>query len=493
MPSLELADPSLFIETALIGGTLCPSTSGKTLEVDDPATGSVIGTIPSCDRSETRAAIDAAAAAFEAWRFRTANDRAAILERWHDLVIANSHDLARIITAEQGKPLKEAEGEIHYAASFIRWFAAEGRRISGRSVPAPQTDRRVLVMKEPIGVSAAITPWNFPAAMITRKCAPALAAGCPVVVKPSELTPYSALALARLAERAGFPAGVLNIVTGWPEAIGAELTSNATVRMLSFTGSTRVGALLMRKSADTIKRLSLELGGNAPLIVFDDADIDLAVAGAMARKFRNDGQTCVCANRILVQEKVYDAFAARLGRAVENLTVGLGRLAGSTIGPLINMQAVTKVRAHMDDALAHGAVVSAMATVSPDLDARRFFTPVVLTGATASMRMAREETFGPTAPLFRFRHEADGIAMANATPFGLVSYFYTENHHRAWPVAERLEAGLVALNTGSVAMEVSPFGGTKQSGLGREGGQEGIEEYLELKTFHIGGLKFSER
>ncbi|TAK99150.1 MAG: NAD-dependent succinate-semialdehyde dehydrogenase [Rhodospirillaceae bacterium] len=489
---LELADPSLLIESAFIGGKWCSAAGNETLDVEDPATGAVIGTVPNCNGLDARAAIDAAAAAFGAWRRRTADDRATILERWHSLVMENASDLARIMTAEQGKPLKEAEGEIFYAASFVKWFAAEGRRISGHSAPTPHVDRRILVMKEPIGVSAAITPWNFPAAMITRKCAPALAAGCTVVVKPSELTPYSALALARLAERAGLPPGVLNIVTGLPEAIGAELTSNATVRMLSFTGSTRVGAMLMRQSADTIKRLSLELGGNAPLIVFDDADLDLAVAGAMASKFRNAGQTCVCANRILVQDKVYDAFAARFGRAVEELKVGIGGMAGSTIGPLINTQAVTKVREHLDDALAQGAVVSAVAAASAGLDARRFVTPVVLSGATMDMRVAREETFGPIAPLFRFRDEAEGIAMANATPFGLAAYFYTENIHRAWRVAERLEVGMVALNTGSIAMEMAPFGGIKQSGLGREGGHEGIEEYLELKTFHIGGLKLSE-
>jgi succinate-semialdehyde dehydrogenase/glutarate-semialdehyde dehydrogenase len=343
------------------------------------------------------------------------------------------------------------------------------------------------VTKEPIGVSAAITPWNFPAAMITRKCAPALAAGCPVVVKPSELTPFTALALVKLAERAGFPAGVINIVTGLPQAIGGELTANPIVRKLSFTGSTRVGALLMRQSADTIKRLSLELGGNAPFIVFDDADLDARGRGAMASKFRNAGQTCVCANRILVQDGVYDAFAARLAKAVTALHVGPGSAAGVTTGPLINAAAVEKVHAHLDDALALGA--TAYASAESTMDPGRFVAPVVLTGATARMRLASEETFGPVAPLFRFRYEQEGIELANDTPFGLASYFYTEDLHRAFRVAEQLEAGMVALNTGSIAMEMAPFGGIKQSGLGREGGREGIEEYLEPKAFHIGGLK----
>ncbi|MDB5445361.1 MAG: succinate-semialdehyde dehydrogenase/glutarate-semialdehyde dehydrogenase, partial [Phenylobacterium sp.] len=417
-------------------------------------------------------------------------ERSAVLERWHALVLENVSDLAAIMTAEQGKPLAEAEGEIRYAASFIKWFAEEAKRVNGYTVPAPSSDRRIVVLKEPVGVAAAITPWNFPAAMITRKCAPALAVGCTVIVKPSELTPFSALALARLAERAGVPPGVLNVVTGRPEAIGAELTSNPTVRKLSFTGSTRIGALLMRQCADTIKRLSLELGGNAPLIVFDDADLDLAAEAAMASKFRNAGQTCVCANRILVQAGVYDAFAGKLARAVGELKVGPGRAPGSTIGPLINAAAVAKAREHVADALGRGA--TSIIEVATEADPARFVAPVVLSGATSAMRVAEEETFGPVAPLFRFTHEAEAIELANATPFGLASYFYTENLHRAWRVAERLEAGMVALNTGSIAMEVAPFGGVKQSGLGREGGHEGLEEYLETKAFHFGGLKSSE-
>jgi succinate-semialdehyde dehydrogenase/glutarate-semialdehyde dehydrogenase len=490
MIGLNLRDPALFVERAYIDGDWRSAQGSAVLKIENPATGEVIGTIPDCGQKETRDAIAAAAAAFSAWRFRPAKERAALLERWHALVGENAADLALIMTAEQGKPLKEAEGEVHYAASFIKWFAEEGRRVGGQSVPAPQSDRRILVMKEPIGVSAAITPWNFPAAMITRKCAPALAAGCTIVVKPSELTPYSALALACLAERAGFPTGVLNVVTGMPTAIGAELTSNPTVRKLSFTGSTKVGALLMRQCADSIKRLSLELGGNAPLIVFDDADLDVAVAGAMASKFRNAGQTCICANRILVQDEVYDAFAARLCRAVEALKVGDGRAPGTTIGPLINSQAVNKVREHIDDALTRGAI--ALTQRSSGLDPTRFVDPIILTGASRAMRLAQEETFGPVAPLFRFRDEAEAIEIANGTPYGLASYFYTENIHRAWRVAERLETGIVALNTGTFSVEMAPFGGVKQSGLGREGGQVGIEEYLEMKTLHIGGLKLAD-
>ena len=485
--TLTLKNPSLLIERAFIGGQWVEATSGATLPVDNPATGAIIGTVPDCGEADTQAAIAAAQAAWPAWRAKTANDRAALLERWHALVLENLTDLGRIMTAEQGKPIAEAEGEIRYAASFIKWFAEEARRIDGGIVPAPEANRRILVMKEPVGVSAAITPWNFPAAMITRKCAPALAAGCPVVVKPSELTPYSALALAKLAEEAGFPAGVFNIVTGMPTAIGGALTASPVVRKLSFTGSTRVGALLMQQSAATIKRLSLELGGNAPLIVFDDADLDLAVASAMVSKFRNAGQTCVCANRILVQDGVYDAFAEKLAKAVSALNVAPGDQPGSTIGPLINKAAVDKVKAHVDDALSHGATLFAQAPEGTS--GERFATPVVLTGATRDMLLANEETFGPVAPLFRFTHEEEGIALANDTSFGLASYFYTENLHRAFRVAERLEAGMVSLNSGSIAMEVAPFGGVKMSGLGREGAHAGIEEYLETKAFHIAGLK----
>ncbi|MDO7836772.1 NAD-dependent succinate-semialdehyde dehydrogenase [Sphingobium sp. HBC34] len=485
--TLSLSNPALFIERALIDGAWVGATSGATLDVDNPATGAIIGTIADCGEADTQAAVDAAQAAWPAWRAKTAGERASLLERWYALVMDNLADLGRIMTAEQGKPLAEAEGEIRYAASFIKWFAEEGRRIDGSIIPAPEANRRILVMKEPVGVSAAITPWNFPAAMITRKCAPALAAGCPVVVKPSELTPYTALALIKLADEAGFPRGVINIVTGQAAPIGAVLTGSEAVRKLSFTGSTRVGALLMRQSADTIKRLSLELGGNAPLIVFDDADVDLAVAATMASKFRNAGQTCVCANRILVQDGIHDAFAEKLAKAVSALKIAPGDQDGSTIGPLINQAAAEKVKAHVEDALAHGATLFAQAPEGAT--GARFARPVILTGATRDMLLASEETFGPVAPLFRFTHEEEGIALANDTSFGLASYFYTENLHRAFRVGERLEAGMVVLNTGGMAMEMAPFGGIKQSGLGREGAHAGIEEYLETKAFHIGGLK----
>jgi len=461
-------------------------TTTETVAVSNPATGETLGVVPACGADETQEAIDAAAAALSAWRARTADDRAGLLEAWHALLLAAAPDLARIMTAEQGKPLAEAEGEIRYSASFVKWFAAEGRRISGHDMPAPTRDRRVLAIKEPVGVCAIITPWNFPAAMITRKIAPALAAGCTVVIKPSELTPFTALALAVLAQRAGIPRGVVNIVTGLPQAIGDALTSSAIVRKLSFTGSTRVGSLLMRQSADTVKRLSLELGGNAPFLVFDDADIDAAVAGAMASKFRNAGQTCVCANRIFVQAGIHDRFVAALGDAVRALNVGDGRMDGVTIGPLINKAAAAKVAAHLDDALAKGGRVAAYAQAP---DGATFTAPVVVTEANPSMLVANEETFGPLAPVFRFDKEEEAVALANATPFGLASYFYTNDLHRAWRVGEALEFGMVGLNTGVIAMEMAPFGGVKLSGLGREGGREGIEEYLETKAFHWAGLK----
>lgn len=483
----DLRGTGLLLETMLIGGEWVAARDGATLDVTDPATGDVIGTIPAAGAADTEVAIAAAADALPAWKRRTADDRATLLERWHALILDHADTLAAIMTAEQGKPLAEAKGEIGYAASFVKWFANEGRRIAGHTIPAPTSDRRILATREPVGVCAAITPWNFPAAMITRKVAPALAAGCTVVIKPSELTPYTALALCKLAERAGMPAGVVNIVTGLPHAIGATLTASPVVRKLSFTGSTRVGSLLMQQSADTLKRLSLELGGNAPFIVFDDADLDAAVAGAMASKFRNAGQTCVCANRILVQDGIHDRFVEKLGEAVRALRVGDGRDAGTTIGPLINAAATQKVADHLSDALAKGARIAA----APDgaRDDERFARPVVLTGATAEMRLASEETFGPVAPIFRFSAEQEAIDLANATPFGLASYFYTENLHRAWRVGEALEFGMVGLNTGGIAMEMSPFGGIKASGLGREGGREGIDEYLETKAFHWGGLK----
>lgn len=487
--TLTLSDPGLFRQSAFIGGEWRQAGNLSMLAVDNPADGAIIGSVPDCDASDTEQAVVAANAAWPAWRALTAGARADLLERWHALILAHIDDLARIMTAEQGKPLAEAAGEIRYAATFVKWFAGEGRRIYGGMIPAPDADRRILTWKEPVGVSAIITPWNFPAAMITRKCAPALAAGCPVVIKPSDLTPFTALALAVLAERAGIPAGVFNVVTGRPTRIGAALTGSPLVRKLSFTGSTRIGALLMGQCADSVKRLSLELGGNAPLIVFDDADVDIAVAATMASKFRNAGQTCVCANRILVQDGVYDRFADKLAAAVTALRVGPGFTPGMTIGPLINDAAVAKVSAHVDDALSKGAKVFAQAD-SPSTG--RFATPTILTGASTDMRLASEETFGPVAPLFRFTDEREALDIANDTPFGLAAYFYTENLHRAFRVAEGLEAGMVALNTGSIAMEMAPFGGIKQSGLGREGGPTGIEEYLETKAFHIGGLKLHE-
>ncbi len=482
-----LRDRSLFVEAAPVGADwIDTGPSGLRIAVLDPVDGATLGYVPDLDGQQVRLAVAAAEAAWPAWRARPAQERAEILERWHELMLANADDLAMIMTREQGKPLAEARGEIVYAASFVKWFAEEARRVRGETVPAPTTDRRIVVLRQPVGVSAAITPWNFPAAMITRKCAPALAAGCTVIVKPSELTPFSALALAVLAHRAGLPPGVLNIVTGQPREVGTVLTGELVVRKLSFTGSTAVGRLLMRQCADSVKRLSLELGGNAPFIIFDDADLDAAIAGVMASKFRNAGQTCVCANRILVQEGIHNAFLDRLAGAVEKLTVGGGTQAGVTIGPLITEAATNKVLAHVDDALAHGA----MAVLGGRRHALggQFVEPTVLVGATTEMRLANEETFGPVAPVFRFHTEEEAIAIANATPYGLAAYFYTENLRRSWRVAEALEFGMVGLNTGSVSMEVAPFGGVKQSGLGREGSHLGMDEYLEVKALHVGGL-----
>jgi succinate-semialdehyde dehydrogenase/glutarate-semialdehyde dehydrogenase len=460
----NLSDKGLFRQQGLIGGQWQAALSGKTVDVIEPATQAVLGTVPDMGRDQTRAAIAAAAEASRAWRAKTTAERAALLEAWHGLMIAHLDDLARILTLEQGKPLDEARSEIRYGASFVKWFAEEARRIGGTTIPSPTADRRIVVLKEPVGVCGIITPWNFPNAMITRKVAPALAAGCTVVIKPSEFTPYSALALAVLAERAGIPAGVINVVTGLPTEIGAEIMANEMVRKISFTGSTRIGSLLMRGAADSVKRVSLELGGNAPFIVFDDADLDLAVEGALVSKFRNGGQTCVCANRILVQAGIYDAFADRLVARVNEMTVGPGLKPGVAIGPMINEASISKINRHVADALSKGA---------------RIATDMVL---------AHEETFGPVAPLFRFETDDEAIAIANATPFGLAAYFYTSNLKRSWRVAEALEVGMVGLNTGMVSTEVAPFGGVKQSGLGREGAQIGIEEYLEVKTFHIGGL-----
>jgi succinate-semialdehyde dehydrogenase / glutarate-semialdehyde dehydrogenase len=481
-----LKDKTLFRQQALIGGVWRGASTKATVDVIDPASQDVLGTIPDMGRDETRAAIVAAAEAFKSWKARTHAERAALLERWHDLMQQHEQDLALLLTLEQGKPLAEAHAEIRYGASFVKWFAEEARRIGGTTIPSPTADRRILVLKEAVGVCGIITPWNFPNAMITRKVAPALAAGCTAVIKPSELTPFSALAIGVLAERAGIPAGVINIVTGMPAEIGKELLANETVRKISFTGSTRVGALLMKGAADGIKRLSLELGGNAPFIVFDDADVDLAVDGAIASKFRNGGQTCVCSNRILVQSGVYDAFAAKLARHVANMKVGAGTDGGVVIGPMINSAAIAKIERHISDALEKGAKVIAQTESVPK--GRQYARPVVLGGATTDMLLASEETFGPVAPLFRFETEEEAIAIANGTPFGLAAYFYTENLKRSWRVAEALEFGMIGLNTGMISTEVAPFGGVKQSGLGREGSQLGIEEYLEIKALHVGGL-----
>lgn len=481
-----LTGHTLLRQSALVDGAWVAARSGKTLDVIDPATGSSIGSVPDMDGSDTRTAIDAAHAAYPGWKSKTAAQRAALLEAWHALMLAHLDDLARILTSEQGKPLAEARGEIAYGASFVKWFAEEARRISGTTIPSPTPDRRIVTLKQPVGVCGIITPWNFPNAMITRKVAPALAAGCTVVIKPSELTPFSALALGVLAERAGIPAGVINIVTGMPTAIGTEIMANETVRKISFTGSTRVGSLLMKGAADSIKRLSLELGGNAPFIVFEDADLDLAVEGALISKFRNGGQTCVCANRILVHSSVYDEFADRLAKRVDAMKVGPGTATDVSIGPMINSAAIEKIERHVADAIVKGAKIkTAKRSVEPGAN---YVAPTVLTDATTEMLLAREETFGPVAPLFRFDTEDEALEIANGTPFGLAAYFYTESLSRAWRVGEALEFGMVGLNTGAISMEVAPFGGAKQSGLGREGGQLGIEEYLEVKAFHMGGL-----
>lgn len=474
-----LKDPSLLRHQAYIGGEWQAADSDATFEVFDPATGESLGTVPKMGAAETARAIDAAQAAWAGWRMKTAKERAAILRRWFDLVIANSDDLALILTTEQGKPLAEAKGEIAYAASFIEWFAEEGKRVAGDTLPTPDANKRIVVVKEPIGVCAAITPWNFPAAMIARKVGPALAAGCPIVVKPAESTPFSALAMAFLAERAGVPKGVLSVVIGDPKAIGTEITSNPIVRKLSFTGSTAVGRLLMAQSAPTVKKLTLELGGNAPFIVFDDADLDAAVEGAIASKYRNNGQTCVCTNRFFVHERVYDAFADKLAAAVSKLKVGRGTESGATLGPLINEAAVKKVESHIADALAKGA--SLMTVGKRHALGHGFFEPTVLTGVKPDMDVAKEETFGPLAPLFRFASEEELVRLANDTEFGLAAYLYSRDIGRVWRVAEALEYGMVGINTGLISNEVAPFGGVKQSGLGREGSHYGIDDYVVIK------------
>jgi succinate-semialdehyde dehydrogenase/glutarate-semialdehyde dehydrogenase len=482
--STLLRDRDLFREACFINGQWITGTS--TIAVDDPATGETIGTVPKLGRAETRAAIGAAADAFVDWRARTGKERAALLRRWYELLLANQDDLARLMTLEQGKPLAESKGEVVYGASFIEWFAEEAKRTYGDTIPSHARDKRLIVIKQPVGVVGAITPWNFPIAMITRKVAPALAAGCTVVTKPASQTPFSALALAVLAERAGLPRGVFNVVTGAAGEVGGELTSNPIVRKISFTGSTAVGKILMEQCAGTVKKVSLELGGNAPFIVFDDADLDAAVDGAIVSKYRNTGQTCVCANRILVQSSVYDDFAARLVAAVAKLKVGSGFEEGVTQGPLIDDAAVRKVTSHIDDAVGKGArIASGGAPLAPG---SRFFAPTVLTGVTPDMMVANEETFGPVAPLFRFNTEGEAIALANATEFGLAAYFYGRDIGRVWRVAEALEYGIVGINTGLISTEVAPFGGVKESGIGREGSKYGIEDYLEIKYLCVGGL-----
>ncbi|HZV54936.1 MAG TPA: NADP-dependent succinate-semialdehyde dehydrogenase [Rhodocyclaceae bacterium] len=477
---MQLRDPGLLRDHAYINGAWLGAAT--TFSVTDPASGEVLAHVPELGVAETRRAIDAANTAWPAWRALTGRQRAAILRDWFELILANADDLALIMTREQGKPLAEARGEIVYAASFVEWFAEEGKRVYGDIIPSPASDKRLVVLKQPIGICAAITPWNFPAAMITRKVAPALAAGCTVVIKPAEQTPLTALALADLAQRASFPPGVFNVVTGSITAapiIGGELTANPIVRKLSFTGSTEVGRLLMAQCAPTVKKISLELGGNAPFIVFDDADVDAAVEGAMASKYRNAGQTCVCANRLLVQEGIYETFATRLAEKVRSLKVGAGTENGVTQGPLIDAAAVTKVEAHVADAIAKGARV--LTGGKRHSRGGTFFEPTVLADVTADMRCAREETFGPVAPLFRFRDEAEAIALANATEYGLAGYFYARDVSRVWRVAEALEYGIVGVNTGIISNEVAPFGGVKQSGIGREGSRYGIEDYLEIK------------
>jgi succinate-semialdehyde dehydrogenase/glutarate-semialdehyde dehydrogenase len=483
---MQINDLSLFREQCYVDGQWATADNGATFDVLNPADGSKLGEVPQMGQTETARAIDAAAAALPAWASKPAKERSKVLRCWYELILENQKDLATVMTAEMGKPMAEALGEIAYGASFVEWFAEEAKRIYGDTIPAPSGDRRIFVIKQPVGVVASITPWNFPNAMITRKCSPALAAGCSVVIKPAEDTPFSALALAELAERAGIPKGVINIVTGNPVEIGGEMTSNPKVRKLSFTGSTPVGKLLMKQCADTVKKVSMELGGNAPFIIFDDADLDAAVAGAMASKYRNTGQTCVCANRILVQDGVYDEFAEKLAKAVSTLSVGPGLTSEATQGPLINRKALEKVEALVSDAIDKGAKVIVGGKRS-DLG-HTFYEPTILTNIDTSMRMASEEIFGPVAPLYRFKTEEEAVAMANDTPFGLAAYFYSRDIGRVWRVSEALEYGIVGANEGIISSEVAPFGGVKESGVGREGSKYGIEEFLEIKYMCFGGM-----
>jgi len=485
--TIALQDPSLLRQQCYVDGAWIDADGGGTLAVTNPANGETLGTVPNLGAAETRRAIEAASAAFPGWAAKTAKERSLILRRWHDLMLASVDDLAVIMTAEQGKPLAESKGEVAYAAAFIEWFAEEGKRLYGDVIPGHQPDKRIVVLRQPIGVVAAITPWNFPAAMITRKAGPALAAGCTFVCKPATQTPYSALAMAELAERAGVPKGVFSVVTGSAGALGGEMTSNPLVRKLTFTGSTEIGKKLMQQCAGTLKKVSLELGGNAPFIVFDDADLDAAVQGAIASKYRNTGQTCVCANRLLVQEGVYDQFVGKLVDAVRKLRIGDGLKGPTDQGPLIDAKAVAKVEEHIADALAKGGRIA--------LGGKRhalggtFFEPTIVTHVTPAMMVAREETFGPVAPIFSFRDEREAIRMSNDTEFGLAAYFYTRDVARAWRVAEGLEYGIVGLNTGLISTEVAPFGGVKESGIGREGSKYGILDYTEIKYLCFGGIQ----
>jgi succinate-semialdehyde dehydrogenase/glutarate-semialdehyde dehydrogenase len=483
--TVPVTDPRLFRQACYLDGAWVDA-RGATITVDNPATRESIGVVPKLGTREARTAIEAAARAFPSWRNNTAKERAVVMRRWFELMLANQEDLARLMTIEQGKPLAESRGEVAYAASFLEWFGEEAKRVYGDTIPGHQRDKRIVVIKQPVGVVACITPWNFPLAMITRKAGPAIAAGCTVVLKPASQTPFSALALAELGERAGLPKGVFNVITGSAEEIGRELTSNPDVRKLSFTGSTATGKLLMAQCAGTVKKISLELGGNAPFIVFDDADLDAAVDGAIASKYRNTGQTCVCANRLFVQDGVYDAFATKLAAAVQKLKPAPGLEEGATQGPLIDDRAVEKVEEHIADALANGARV--VTGGRRHALGGRFFEPTVLVGVEPSMLIAREETFGPVAPLFRFRTEEEAVALANDTPFGLASYFYGRDIGRVWRMAEALESGMVGVNTGLISTEVAPFGGVKESGLGREGSKYGIEEFLEIKYLCLGGI-----
>ncbi|MDB5732026.1 MAG: gabD [Variovorax sp.] len=483
---MKIQHPSLFRQQCHIDGRWVDAADGATIEVTNPADDRRIGTVPRCTAADVRGAIDAAHRALPGWRDTSAKDRSRLLRRWFDLCMTHQDDLAMLLTLEQGKPLAEARGEIAYGSSFIEWFAEEAKRVYGDIIPAASIDRRIVVLKQPVGVVAAITPWNFPNAMITRKAGAALAAGCTIVIKPASATPYSALALAQLAAEAGIPAGVLNVVTGAASTVGGELTASPLVRKLSFTGSTKVGKHLMAQCAGTVKKVSMELGGNAPFIVFDDADLDAAVAGVMASKFRNAGQTCVCANRIFVQTGIYDRFVEKLKTTVEAQVVGNGLEAGVNLGPLIDDAAVAKVREHIDDAGALGAHI-VTGGQAPALGGR-FFTPTILSDVSPKSKLMQEETFGPVAPLIRFETDDEAVAMANDTPFGLAAYFYTQDYARAWQVAEALEVGIVGLNEGLISTELAPFGGIKESGVGREGSKYGIDDYIEVKYVCAGGL-----